>query len=200
VWINLPWYESADEYRLESKSFSRPKGSTSSLSNVAVSESTMQEVCSGSESHRYCRGGFAPVHEELAVGSGGTELFLRTALTLRCCRAIGVCSTAALQTAITQRFSCWAVVSVLAEVIAKLFSGEEPVYLVAAVDDTNVRLNVLRQQPQRMGRPGSVVPGHRLGQTGPCRERLGPAEKKIVRWNPPRGVLCEAVGSKNGSS
>src|SRR5712692_4833596 len=100
---------------------------------------------SARQSTDHLPGRFVPVHEELAIGSRGTELFLRTPLALRCCRAIGVTSTAALQTAIAQRFSLWAVVGVLAGLIAKLVSGEEPTGLMATIDHGNVGLNATRQ-------------------------------------------------------
>ncbi len=43
-----------------------------------------------------------------------------------------------------------------------------------------------------------ILPPSRIrdGQTGPCPEPPGPAEEKIVPWNPSMGVDCELLGAK----
>src|SRR5713101_7348554 len=90
----------------------------------------------------YCLAGrFLPMHEQPAIGRGGTASLLRTALALRRRRAVGVTLTVAAPTAIAQRFSFGAVVDVLRWFVTELVAGEVSTGLMATIDDGDVRLH-----------------------------------------------------------
>src|SRR5205807_5768589 len=92
--------------------------------------------------------GFLPVYEESPHRACRTALLLWTLPTLHFGGAVDVAARGAAQAAIAQRLARGAVVCVLVRRIAKLVPGEVLARLVATINDRDVRLDALPEEPR----------------------------------------------------
>src|SRR5207237_6395089 len=92
--------------------------------------------------------GFLPVYEESPHRACRTALLLWTLPTLHFGGAVDVAARGAAQAAIAQRLPLGAVVRVLVRRIAKLVPGEVLARLVATIDDRDVGLDALPEEPR----------------------------------------------------
>ena len=94
-----------------------------------------------------CRRESEPAHRDLANRSAGAS-FLHGALpALRLCRPINVALRRHGQATIPHHLTLRTTIGILLRIVLKLVLGEVPVGLVAAIDDRDVGLNLLLQQP-----------------------------------------------------
>src|SRR5947209_776068 len=93
--------------------------------------------------------GFLPVHEESPRPACRTALLLWTLSTLPFGGAVDVAARGSAQAAIAQRLARGAVVRVLVRRIAKLVPGEVLARLVAPINDRDVRLDALPEEPRQ---------------------------------------------------